>query len=230
VDPDSRLRVTVSDGRGRPVRDGGLGRWLARIAPARARGEAAVALVGDARMSALNRRYRGKDAVTDVLAFPGSLAARRSPLAGDIVIATGVARRQAREHGHAYQTELRVLALHGLLHLLGYDHHARDDRGRMARLEAQLRRKGSLPPSLIERNRDVELRAVEKATQSDQQRLRPRRAPASAKAPARSRRSSSEGGSEASRAAASGGGRLRQGSGERRRSHAKARAPRAIKE
>ena len=61
---------------------------------------------------------------------------------GDVVIAAGVARRQAREAGHSLQTELRVLALHGLLHLLGYDHE-RDD-GRMARLERRLRRQGGL--------------------------------------------------------------------------------------
>jgi probable rRNA maturation factor len=71
---------------------------------------------------------------------------------GDIVIATGVARRQAKDAGHSYQAELRVLALHGLLHLLGYDHHDRDDNGRMARVERTLRRKGGLATGLIERS------------------------------------------------------------------------------
>ena len=70
---------------------------------------------------------------------------------GDLVIATGVARRQAKDAGHSYQAELRVLALHGLLHLLGYDHHDREDNGRMARAEARLRRKGGLTSGLIER-------------------------------------------------------------------------------
>jgi len=68
---------------------------------------------------------------------------------GDIVIARGVARRQARAAGHTETTELRVLALHGLLHLLGYDHEA--DQGEMARLEKRLRRKGGLREGLIER-------------------------------------------------------------------------------
>jgi probable rRNA maturation factor len=70
---------------------------------------------------------------------------------GDIVIATGVARRQARQHGHSYATELRVLALHGFLHLLGYDHDDPEDRGRMGRAEARLRRRGGLREGLINR-------------------------------------------------------------------------------
>ena len=68
---------------------------------------------------------------------------------GDIVIARGVARRQAREARHSEAIELRVLALHGLLHLIGYDHE-RDD-GRMRRVEQRLRRKGRLREGLIER-------------------------------------------------------------------------------
>ena len=145
MDPDSKtLRVTVSDGRGHAVRDGGLGRWLAGVAPRSARGEIAIALVPDARMRVLNRSYRRKDYATDVLSFEGDGL-------GDLVIATGVARRQAREAGHSYQTELRVLALHGLLHLLGYDHEAPDDNGRMQRVESRLRRRGGLRTALIER-------------------------------------------------------------------------------
>jgi probable rRNA maturation factor len=77
---------------------------------------------------------------------------QRSLHLGDIVIATGVARRQAREAGHSYQTELRVLALHGLLHLLGYDHENSEDAGRMRRMERQLRTRAGLPAGLIERS------------------------------------------------------------------------------
>ena len=144
----ARLRVSVTDGRGRPVVDGGLGRWLARVAPRAARGELAIALVTDARMRILNRSYRRKDHATDVLSFAAHSAPR---YLGDLVIAKGVAARQAREAGHSYQTELRVLALHGLLHLLGYDHDDRRDNGRMARVEARLRKKGGLKAGLIGR-------------------------------------------------------------------------------
>jgi len=123
----------------------GLAAWLAAAAPAGARGEVTIGLVTDARVQALNRRHRGMNRATDVLSFP---AGERDVL-GDIVIATGVARRQARDAGHTLAVELRVLALHGLLHLLGYDHE-RDD-GRMARLERRLRRRGGLVEGLIER-------------------------------------------------------------------------------
>ena len=143
------------------MKDGGLARWLASVAPARVRGEVAIALVTDAHIRKLNARYRRRTAATDVLSFASdasgtALRADRdreslTPLLGDIVIATGTARRQAGEAGHSYATELRVLALHGLLHLLGYDHDDPEDGGRMARVEARLRVKGALKEGLIER-------------------------------------------------------------------------------
>ena len=71
------------------------------------------------------------------------------PYLGDIVIARGVARRQAREAGHSEGTELRVLALHGLLHLLGYDHER--DKGRMRRVERRLLRQAGVHDGLIDR-------------------------------------------------------------------------------
>ena len=163
------LRVRISDERGRPVRAASLGPWLARVAPARARGLVSVALVSDGRVRALNRAYRRKDYATDVLSFPAFVRSKdarasarqarpqasspqppaSSPFLGDIVIARGVARRQAREAGHPESTEVRILALHGLLHLLGYDHER--DHGRMLRVERRLRRKGGLGEGLIER-------------------------------------------------------------------------------
>ena len=123
------------------------------MAPRAAAGQVSIALVSDARVRALNRRYRHKDRPTDVLAFPAGDGHPGPRILGDIVISTGLARRQAVAAGHSYTAELRVLALHGLLHLLGYDHHAPADRGRMGRTEARLRRKGGLRAGLIERSR-----------------------------------------------------------------------------
>lgn len=156
-----RFRVGVTDHLGRHVARTGLERWLARAAPAAATGAVTIALVSDARMRALNRRFRGVDRVTDVLSFqmseprsrrarrPGPASAADSRSLGDIVIAAGRAMRQARDWGHPVRIELRVLALHGLLHLLGYNH----GRGaaRMASVERRCRRRGGLPAGLMER-------------------------------------------------------------------------------
>jgi probable rRNA maturation factor len=138
----------------------GLAAWLRRVAPARAHGVVSVALISDIRARALNRSYRRKDYATDVLSFPANPQPRiPNPFLGDIAIARGVARRQARAAGHAERTELRILALHGLLHLLGYDHE--QDNGRMLRLERRLRRKGGLREGLIERARPSTLRQAQ---------------------------------------------------------------------
>jgi probable rRNA maturation factor len=147
------LRALVTDAQGRSV-EPALSRWLTRVAPREARGTVSVAIVSDRHVRALNRRYRGIDSATDVLSFPTRMPAPAQPsvvrlFLGDIVIARGVARRQARNLGHSEATELKVLALHGLLHLLGYDHER--DGGRMARVERRLRRKGGLREGLIER-------------------------------------------------------------------------------
>jgi probable rRNA maturation factor len=143
--------VSVVDERGRPLAAPGLAAWLRRVAPSRARGVVSVALVSDRRIRELNRTYRRKDYATDVLSFASPESPVPSPFLGDIAIARGVASRQARAARHSRQTEWRVLALHGLLHLLGYDHER--DNGRMLRLERRLRRKGGLREGLIERAR-----------------------------------------------------------------------------
>jgi probable rRNA maturation factor len=169
-DGGPRLFVVVVDERGRPAPARGLAAWLRRVSPVRARGSVSIALVSDTRVRTLNRKYRRKDAPTDVLSFPGGGTGRTGrkrvgfpplpfppiqpilpgpPFLGEIVIARGVARRQAREAGHTKLAELKVLALHGLLHLLGYDHER--DNGRMRRVEGRLRRKGGLREGLIER-------------------------------------------------------------------------------
>jgi probable rRNA maturation factor len=141
----ARVVVTVATPDGGRIPTRGLGKWLGETAPARARGEVTVALVSDGRMRALNRSFRGKDSATDVLSFPTASqhdAAGNPNYLGDIVIATGVAQRQAEEAGHSVGTEFRILALHGLLHLLGYDHETDD--GQMARVERKLRRRAGL--------------------------------------------------------------------------------------
>ena len=150
-----KLRVTVTNAIGAPARAPGLARWLADAAPARARGTVTIALVSDRRMKTLNRCYRGVDRPTDVLSFPNDPKGsyhddpEASSHIGDLAISTDTARRQARERGHSLATELRVLALHGLLHLLGYDHE--HDDGEMARLERRLGRGAGLRPTLTER-------------------------------------------------------------------------------
>jgi probable rRNA maturation factor len=150
------LRVLVGDARGRPLAAAGLARWLRRAAPPRARGTVSIALVSDQRVRALNRTYRRKDAATDGLSFPAfdpppaaNTQRPRGRFLGDIVIACGVAKRQAHALGHDEATEIRVLALHGLLHLLGYDHER--DNGEMLRVERRLRRRAGLRESLTER-------------------------------------------------------------------------------
>lgn len=142
------LSVAVTDGRGRRLDRGSLADWLSAVAPRAARGELVVALVSDGTMRRLNRDFRGVPRATDVLSFPAGSpagAARGAlPWIGDVVIATGVAERQARRVGHSVERELRRLALHGLLHVLGYDHETDD--GRMERLERRLLRKGGIDP------------------------------------------------------------------------------------
>lgn len=107
-------------------------------------------ITGDAELRRLNREFRGKDYPTDVLSFPaGSDYAGR--YLGDLAISVMRARMQAREFGHSTEDEVRLLMLHGVLHLAGMDHES--DRGQMARAEASWRRALGLPHGLIERVR-----------------------------------------------------------------------------
>lgn len=109
---------------------------------ARVPGEVDVLISGNQRLRQLNRRFRRKNKPTDVLSFP-------RPSGGDIAISAQIARDNARLYGHSLADELKILVLHGMLHLAGYDHEA--DNGRMARAEARLRARLKLPASLIDR-------------------------------------------------------------------------------
>lgn len=116
------------------------------------RGQVTVLLTTDAAIRDLNRRFRGKDKATDVLSFPAVPLQSAKPaerVSGDIAISVETARRQATEQGHALTCELKVLILHGVLHLAGFDHEA--DAGQMQRRERQLRAQLGLPQGLIER-------------------------------------------------------------------------------
>jgi probable rRNA maturation factor len=110
------------------------------------KGEVCVLLTTDDGIRALNRRFRKKNKATDVLSFP---AEPGFGLAGDLAVSVETASRQAAEHGHRLSMELRVLMLHGLLHLAGFDHEV--DQGEMARKEQRLRARLGLPLGLIER-------------------------------------------------------------------------------
>jgi probable rRNA maturation factor len=111
-------------------------------------GQVTVLLTGDAEMRSLNRKFRKQDKPTDVLSFPAAGGAD-GQRPGDIAISTTMAREQARRLGHSVEQELKILLLHGLLHLAGYDHE--HDRGEMSQAERKFRAKLGLPDSLTER-------------------------------------------------------------------------------
>ena len=113
-----------------------------------------ICMVSDHAMQRLNRGFRGKDRPTDVLSFPAKRQRRPLPIAGnkrqrggtlpvgflgDVAISPEMARRNARHHGRSLSKELRILILHGILHLMGYDHET--DGGQMNHLEGRLRRR-----------------------------------------------------------------------------------------
>jgi probable rRNA maturation factor len=113
------------------------------------RGEVNVLLTNSAELRALNSRFRHKNKPTDVLSFPAMVNA--AELAGDIAISVEIATQNARQLGHTTAEEVKILVLHGLLHLADYDHE--NDSGEMALEETGLRKKLGLPVGLIERNR-----------------------------------------------------------------------------
>jgi len=112
------------------------------------KGKVNVLLTSSAEMKSLNRRFRGKDKPTDVLSFPAEAAVQKQ-FAGEIAIAADIAAQNARALGHSPAQEIKILVLHGMLHLRGYDHEC--DNGQMARREKLLRAELHLPLGLIER-------------------------------------------------------------------------------
>ncbi len=119
------------------------------------RGAVNVLVTSNHELQDLNRRFRGKDQPTDVLSFP-ALPDVKPPYAGDIAISAEIATHNARALGHTAAEEIKILVLHGILHLRGYDHER--DHGRMARREQKLRREFRLPIGLIERTATPRLR------------------------------------------------------------------------
>jgi probable rRNA maturation factor len=126
-----------------------LAQFVARASRAgKLEGTVNVLVTGSSELRSLNRRFRLKDQPTDVLSFPPA-AGFVNGLAGDIAISADIARHNARKLGHSAADEIKILALHGVLHLAGYDHE--HDNGEMARREGVLRRSLGLPSGLIER-------------------------------------------------------------------------------
>ena len=133
--PPSRMRKTE------------LRHFLGELTRRVTRGRAIACLVtSDAELRRMNKSYRRRNYATDVLSFP---AGAGDDAAGDVAISIDRARAQATECGHSLQDELRILMLHGALHLAGLDHEK--DSGEMARAETRWRKRLGLPAGLIER-------------------------------------------------------------------------------
>ena len=128
-------------------------------------GEVGVLISGNKRLRELNRRFRRKDKPTDVLSFPRSAG-------GDIAISADIARDNAARFGHGAAEELKVLVLHGMLHLAGYDHES--DNGRMARAETRLRSQLRLPASLIDRTHAPALATSAVISRANRERRKPK--------------------------------------------------------
>jgi probable rRNA maturation factor len=129
------------------------------------RGLTNVLVTTSSTVRSLNRQFRGKNQATDVLSFPLPLPVlsggrKRSALAGEIAISADIAAQNAATLGHSPAAEVKVLALHGILHLAGFDHER--DNGEMARKEMQLRRLLNLPVALIERTQFAQREASSK--------------------------------------------------------------------
>jgi probable rRNA maturation factor len=149
IEPPRELADGLDAWRAVGLSRAGLSGFLRRAqAAVGLRGEVEVLLAGDRMLRRLNREFRGKNKATDVLSFP-AMAEMAGVFAGDLAVSLETAGRQAKEHGHLLRDEVRVLLLHGLLHLSGMDHEV--DGGEMAEREGVLRRELRLPSGLIAR-------------------------------------------------------------------------------
>ena len=117
------------------------------------KGTVNVLVTCSSEMRVLNRRFGGKDKPTDVLSFPALAQIEGGKFAGDVAVCADIAARNALRLGHSAVKEVKILTLHGVLQLAGYDHES--DNRRMARKESQLRRELGLPTGLIERNKQA---------------------------------------------------------------------------
>lgn len=143
METDDAILICRRAGRG--FARGNLIRLAERLRRELAGGRAYRCLLTDDReLRRLNRQFLGRDYPTDVLSFPAD-----DEFLGEIAISVDRAREQAARYGHSLEEELAILMLHGLLHLVGFDHER--DRGRMRRAEARWRRLLGLPDGLIER-------------------------------------------------------------------------------
>ena len=126
-----------------------LGRFVLRARKAaKLPGKVNVLLTSNQQVRSLNSRFRGQNKPTDVLSFPAWPIIEKD-LAGDIVVSSEIAAENAGEFGHSTADEVKILVLHGVLHLAGYDHET--DRGQMARIEARLRQELGLRDTLTGR-------------------------------------------------------------------------------
>jgi len=141
-----------------------LARFVTRASrAARLHGAVNVLLTSNRELRALNSRFRGKDRPTDVLSFPPVFGLMNA-FDGDVAISAEMASQNARLLGHSPAEEVKILALHGMLHLAGYDHER--DHGEMARTEERLRKSLRLPVGLIDRNRELGVNAGERKSRT----------------------------------------------------------------
>jgi len=146
-----------------------LARFVARARRAvKLQGAVTVLITSNAEMKKLNLHFRNQNKSTDVLSFAAADNPKRT-VAGDVAISIEIARENAKKLGHSMADEIKILILHGILHLAGYDHET--DQGEMAVEEHRLRRALRLPATLIERNAAAPRRSRKKTLARNRRKL-----------------------------------------------------------